>query len=854
MTITPGTRIGQYEIVAPIGAGGMGEVYRARDAALGRDVAIKVLPAAFAHDEDRLRRFVQEAQAAAALNHPNILAIYQIGQHSGAPFIVSELLEGETLRDHLHGGALVPRKAIDYAVQAARGLGAAHEKGIVHRDLKPENLFVTTDGRVKILDFGIAKLTRPEGDARDADNATRSIQTEAGSVLGTMGYMSPEQVRGQTVDARADIFSLGAILYEMLSGTRAFKKDTAADTLTAVLREDPPELSASDRHLPPVLERIVKRCLEKNPHERFQSARDLAFALEDVSSVSTGHVPLAEPASRRSRKPALVGGAIALLLFGALAGIAWRARSTTPSSQPVYQRLTFRRGTILTARFAPDGKTVVYGAAWDGKPPETFAVTAESPESRALGIPKSDIYSVSSNGELAISLRTRAPFPPVAGVLARVPLLGGAAPREVLQKVEYADWGPDGSLAVTLDTGVGDRLEYPIGTMVYETAGPIHQLRISPDGSTVAFQEIVHGLSAIAIVDKAKKKTTLSSGWLLVSGLDWTTDGREIWFAGYRKNDGFGLFAVAPGGKERRLLRTSGPTRLDDIASDGRLLLTTETNQMGIRYLAPGADHEEDLSWLDRSSLSDLSADGKLLLFSELGEAGGSDGAVYLRKTDGSPAIRLGSGIAMALSPDATMALTVSRSSTDLNRLPTGAGQPERMKGTFIRYWNSAKFLPGGRRVMFEAMEPQHDPRVYVQDLSGDPRVISPEGLLSNAILSTDGTRVAVVVNGKGYLLSTTGGSPQPLSSIGAGDYPLTWTTDDKSLLVSTGDESGEIAAHVSRVDLATGARTPWRTLFPTDAAGIVAIPRISVTPDLRAYAYCYTRVVSELYLVSGVK
>src|SRR5689334_17044648 len=269
MTITPGTRIGQYEIVAPIGAGGMGEVYRARDAALGRDVAIKVLPAAFAHDEDRLRRFVQEAQAAAALNHPNILAIFQIGQHSGAPFIVSELLEGETLRDHLHGGALVPRKAIDYAVQAARGLGAAHEKGIVHRDLKPENLFITTDGRVKILDFGIAKLTRPEGGAGDTDNATRSIQTEAGSVLGTMGYMSPEQVRGQTVDARADIFSLGAIVYEMLSGKRAFKKGTAADTLTAVLREDPTELSAADRHLPPVLERIVKRCLEKNPHERF---------------------------------------------------------------------------------------------------------------------------------------------------------------------------------------------------------------------------------------------------------------------------------------------------------------------------------------------------------------------------------------------------------------------------------------------------------------------------------------------------------------------------------------------------------------------------------------------------------
>ncbi len=604
MSIKPGTRLGAYEIVALVGAGGMGEVYRARDAALGRDVAIKVLPALFSKDEERLRRFVQEAQAAAALNHPNILAIYQVGQHEGAPFIVSELLDGESLRDRLGDGALPARKSLDYAIQTARGLAAAHDKGIVHRDLKPDNLFVTQDGRVKILDFGIAKLSRPEGS--DADRETAVVQTDAGSVLGTLGYMAPEQVRGQAVDARADIFSLGAILYEMLSGRRAFKKDTAADTMSAVLREDPPDLATADRHLPPVVERIVKRCLEKSPHERFQSARDLAFALEDVSSVSTAQV--AAPAAQRpwSRTMMVAGSALGVALLAGLAIGLWRASTAPPPAQPTYQRLTFRRGALLRARFAPDGKTVVYGAAWDGHDPETFVATSDSPESRTLGIPKSDIYAISSTGELAISLRDAYPFPPVAGTLARAPLVGGAAPREAMKGVEYADFAPDGSLAATLDTGVGDRLEYPVGTPLYDTAGAIHMIRVSPDGGVVAFQELVNGDAVVSLVGKDKQKKVVSPGWLEIDGLAWTRDGAEVWFAARGKDGAWGLFAVTPSGKQRLLLRMPGRGELEDVTRDGRLLLSRETRQTGIRYLAPGATQEEDLSWLDRSRLEDL--------------------------------------------------------------------------------------------------------------------------------------------------------------------------------------------------------------------------------------------------------
>ena len=286
MALTSGSKLGPYEIQSPLGAGGMGEVYRARDARLNRDVAIKILPASFSADPDRLARFAQESRAAAALNHPNILSIYDIGEEHGAPYVVSELLEGETLRDRLRDGAIPSRKTIDYARQIASGLAAAHEKGIVHRDLKPENIFITHDGRAKILDFGLAKFTRPEADASGEAPTQQVAGTDAGTVMGTVGYMSPEQVRGKPADARSDIFSFGAILYEMLSGKRAFHGDSPVDTMSAILKEDPPDLTETNRNVAPALERIVRHCLEKNPAERFQSARDVAFNLGALTEIS----------------------------------------------------------------------------------------------------------------------------------------------------------------------------------------------------------------------------------------------------------------------------------------------------------------------------------------------------------------------------------------------------------------------------------------------------------------------------------------------------------------------------------------------------------------------------------------
>ncbi|HYM10255.1 MAG TPA: serine/threonine-protein kinase, partial [Bryobacterales bacterium] len=482
MSLSAGTRVGPYEILAPLGAGGMGEVYRARDPRIGREVAIKVIPAAFAQDADRLRRFEQEVQAAGALNHPNILTIFDVGTHDGAPYIVSELLAGETLRERLSGGPLPQRKAIECAAGVARGLAAAHEKGIVHRDLKPENLFLTSDGRVKILDFGLAKLVHPEASGDTATNApTVAAETEPGVVLGTVGYMSPEQVRGRPADPRSDIFGFGAILCEMLTGKAAFRRETAAESMTAILKEDPPPLDS------PALDRIARRCLEKNPLERFQSASDLAFALETASGVSTASgiaAPAAAPPSFFLRRRAvLIGLAAALVCLPALAfWVGEKIGFGKSASPPVFHQLTFRRGGIYSARFGPDGQTIIYGAAWEGKAFQLFSTRAESPESRLLDLPSANVLSVSPTGEMAISMGM-SPYEWWLGngMLARVPLAGGA-PREILEHVGSADWSSDGRLAVVQVLGARWRIEFPIGKVIYETDHAISHLRLSPKG------------------------------------------------------------------------------------------------------------------------------------------------------------------------------------------------------------------------------------------------------------------------------------------------------------------------------------------------------------------------------------
>jgi eukaryotic-like serine/threonine-protein kinase len=371
MRLQPGDRLGPYEIMSALGAGGMGEVYRARDPRLGRDVAIKVLPSAVAADVDRLHRFEQEARAAAALNHPNILAVYDVGADANTTFIVSELLEGETLRERMKSGPVAARKAIELALQLARGLAAAHDRGIIHRDLKPENVFVTRDHRVKILDFGLAKLTQDRAPAEvSAVLTVLSSPTQPGVVLGTVGYMAPEQVRGLPVDQRADLFAFGAILYELLSGLRAFSRETPPETMAAILNEDPPELSVAAAAIPPALVRIVDRCLEKSPSARFQTASDLAFSLESLSDGSSASASIATPAgSQRTYKPWLAW-AVAALLVATLAPLAYRhvrERRATPSPVRFQIPPTVEFGGPGNFGLSPDGRHLAFvGRGPDG--------------------------------------------------------------------------------------------------------------------------------------------------------------------------------------------------------------------------------------------------------------------------------------------------------------------------------------------------------------------------------------------------------------------------------------------------------------------------------------------------------
>jgi Tol biopolymer transport system component len=861
VTLAAGTRLGPYEVLAPIGAGGMGEVYRAKDPRLGREVAIKVLPASFSQDPDRLKRFEQEARAAGVLNHPNITAVHDLGTHEGAPYIVTELLEGETLRARLLAGSLPVRKAIDYAVQIARGLAAAHEKGIVHRDLKPENLFLTKDGRVKILDFGLAKLKPETGDDGKTDMKTVSGGTEPGVVLGTMGYMSPEQVRGKPADRRSDLFAFGTILYEMLSGQRAFRGDTAADTITAILTKEPSDLSQTNREIHPGIDRIVRHCLEKNPEERFESARDVAFDLESLSGLSaptgTGAVaaPFAE-AKRRRVWPLVAGAVLATAVaVGLPAYLAGRKAGDQPP--PSFRQLTFRRGEIQSAQFAPDGTTVVYSAAWDGSPVEIFVGRLESPDSRPFGLAGAEVLAISRLGEAAVSLnRHNVGGFRRSGTLARVSIAGGA-PRDVLEDVEWADWAPDGKDLAVVRAEHGEiRLEYPIGKVLSKTSGWIGNPRVSPAGDRVAFVDHPSATDdggSIAVVDRTGRKTTLSKPFASVQGLAWRPDGTEVWFTGADVSLR-AVYSASLSGNVRLRSRVAGNLTLRDISAGGRLLVTRDTPRQEMRGLAPGEPRERDLTWLDYSLPTAISADGRTVLFTEGGEGGGPGYSVYIRTTDGSPAVRLGEGFGQALSPDKKWAIAIQRPATDpqLVAYPTGAGEARVFSKEGLAVWNACWF-PDGKRLLFTANEQGRGPRLYERDFSGGkPRALTPEGYRGlRGVVSPDGAWAMVTgPDRKTYLYPLAGGEPTVVPGVDVNEVVADFASDSRSVYVY---RRGEIPTHVSRLDLTTGSRQPWRSLAPADAGGVSDLnPLPARSGD--SYVYNYNRTLSDLYLVEGVK
>jgi hypothetical protein len=868
MTLRQGSRLGPYEILCPLGAGGMGEVYKARDTRLGREVAIKVLPTSFSQDPARLRRFEQEARAAGLLNHPNIVVVYDVGSHEGSPYVVTELLEGETLRSYLGGDRLPPRKAIGNARQIAQGLAAAHEKGIVHRDLKPENVIVTRDGRVKILDFGLAKLTRAERGEAPAPDSTETAATQPGIVLGTAGYMSPEQVRGQPADARSDIFSLGAILYEMLSGRRAFHGASPADTTSAILKEDPADLSETSRDISPGLERVVRHCLEKNPEERFQSARDLVFDLEALSGYSGSAAAAADAVPRREawNLSSLLAAALALSALALAVGV-FVGRRSARAGPPTFDRVTFRRGIVLSARFGPDGRTILYSASWDGKPPALFIKRPENPDALPLELPSAGLLAVSPSGELAIQLNPRwSGYYHSRGTLARVALSGGA-PREVAEDITQVDWGPDGRLVAAREVSGKRRLEFPLGKVLYETTGFLVSPRFSPRGDLIAFIDFPFrgGPSgSIAVVDLAGRKRVVSKDWNNLTTLAWATPD-EIWFTavGPRELPGppdRSLYAVTLSGKVRPVLRLGGGLSLQDVAASGRVLLAQQKGEIRIKGLAPTAARERDLSWLQASLLQDLSRDGSTLALSV--EEPGSNFGVYIRKTDGSPPQRLGEGFGGPLSPDGKWVASIPKHGARSVLLPTGPGEPREIGAPELDVFGKA-WLPDGKHLVFTALSQGRGlSRLYVQGSDGgEPHAISPEGIggelgyLPGGIApSPDGKIVAALSSDqKVALYPVDGGGPHAVPGAVEGERPLQWSADGRSLYVARPRELF-LPARVFLLDIETGRRTLWKELMPEDSAGFVAVTQACVTPDGKAYAYDYYTVLSDLYLVEGLK
>ena len=887
-----GETIGPYEVLSQLGSGAMGVVYLAQDVRLGRKIALKLLPSQFTNDKDRLRRFQQEARAASALNHPNILTVYEVEQRDSLHYIATEFVDGVTLRQHMQAGRMSLDEVLNIATQVASALQAAHAAGIAHRDIKPENIMIRSDGYIKVLDFGLAKLT-------ESELSPAAAETNPGVVMGTPRYMSPEQARGLDVDLRTDIFSLGTVIYELVTGKLPFEGETTSDVIAALIKDEPESMRTSVPELPVEFEQVVSKALAKDRGQRYQTIAEFASALQELKDeIKLGAFVLTNDGSlnahtiksrtatdaqakQKTERVSLSKGwtltiALGLILIVAVVAVfSFRRRSQLVKNSPsvkekieaTSRQLTNRDGFISAARFGPDGKRVVYSAGFDGKPLELFYNNGEAAESSSAGIESASLKSVSKSGKIAVLVNFELNWSDGYNGTLKILSAGGGQSETTIVGVDDAAFAPDGSFAVFRRSLYGEQqLEYPEGTVLYTSHGWMSYPRFSPKGDKIAFFEHPLGdySGSVAVFDLAsKQRTYLLTDWQALKGLAWNPKTNDIWFGGSKENKTARINSVSLSGQvqEKVYWLPTQNARIEDISDDGRILINRGISNHTTVIMLSGKSQSKDIdtrgAW---STSADISADGKTLLFYQWGyeSSDGSDmSGVYLQRLDGSGPVKLGPGKALALSPDGKWALALqpTKPQPQLILLSTSVGQPKPLSSVGIKEYHFASFFPDGKQILFTGVEARENAEIrsFVQDINtGQFHPLTQEGTIALRV-SPDGKRVIILQPDRTfYIQGLDGGEPKEIPGLERDDEPIQWSDDGRAVFVKA---AGDFATKIYRVNLSTGERREWQNIDPQNKVGHVGLEvnpgGILITPDGKVCIYTYWILLQQILTAS---